>query len=281
MMTNAANTTIAWQARYDPFGASVTVTASPVNNQRLPGQWFQLEDGLAYNWHRTYDPSLGRYTQPDPLGFVDGPSVYAYAGSNPLVGVDPTGQFLPLAILGGALGGMAINYAIELYCGDFDIANVHWGNVALGGIGGAGGGAAGLIAGRHYGPALTAISGRLGPIAGKLIAGLRGKTGPAVGGAGPRVPNGSPGIYANPRGGVPLARPNKRLSPSEQAQVNLDGSRFGCHSCGSRSPGTRSGNWIGDHQLPKSQNLSGNSQSAYPHCATCSSKQGAHLRWKK
>jgi RHS repeat-associated protein len=91
MMTNAANTNIAWQAKYDPFGASVTVTASPVNNQRLPGQWFQIEDGLAYNWHRTYDPTLGRYTQPDPLGFVDGPGIYNYANGNPLVGVDPTG----------------------------------------------------------------------------------------------------------------------------------------------------------------------------------------------
>jgi RHS repeat-associated protein len=30
----------------------------------------QLEAGLHYNWHRHYDPSLGRYTQPDPLGFV-------------------------------------------------------------------------------------------------------------------------------------------------------------------------------------------------------------------
>jgi RHS repeat-associated protein len=93
-MTNAANTTIAWQAKYDPFGASVTVTASPTNNQRLPGQWFQIEDGLAYNWHRTYDPTLGRYTQPDPLGFVDGPSLYGYGLQSPIVNVDPTGLFV-------------------------------------------------------------------------------------------------------------------------------------------------------------------------------------------
>ena len=50
---------------------------------RFPGQWFQLEAGLHYNWHRHYDVSLGRYTQPDPLGFVDGPSVYGYARSTP------------------------------------------------------------------------------------------------------------------------------------------------------------------------------------------------------
>ena len=29
----------------------------------FPGQWFQLEAGLAYNWHRHYDATLGQYTQ--------------------------------------------------------------------------------------------------------------------------------------------------------------------------------------------------------------------------
>jgi RHS repeat-associated protein len=91
VITNATVQTIAWQAKYDPFGNAVMVTSSITNNQRLPGQWFQLEDGLAYNWHRTYDATLGRYSQADPLGFVDGPGVYAYAGGSPVMGVDPEG----------------------------------------------------------------------------------------------------------------------------------------------------------------------------------------------
>jgi uncharacterized protein RhaS with RHS repeats len=37
----------------------------------------------------------GRYTQPDPLRFVDGPSVYAYAGNSPWSVIDPTGLELP------------------------------------------------------------------------------------------------------------------------------------------------------------------------------------------
>jgi RHS repeat-associated protein len=94
MTNNNAGQTIAWAARYDPFGNPVTITSAITNNQRLPGQWFQIEDGLSYNWHRTYDPTIGRYTQADPLGFVDGPSVYGYAGQNPVMKSDFTGLFV-------------------------------------------------------------------------------------------------------------------------------------------------------------------------------------------
>jgi hypothetical protein len=62
---------------------------------------------LHYNWHRHYDASIGRYTQPDPLGFVDGPSVYGYVKSTPAQAVDVKGLFKmchrPLAI-GGFTG---------------------------------------------------------------------------------------------------------------------------------------------------------------------------------
>ena len=47
---------------------------------------------MHYNWHRHYDASLGRYTQTDPLGFVDGPSVYGYAKGSPYRYVDKDGR---------------------------------------------------------------------------------------------------------------------------------------------------------------------------------------------
>ena len=40
---------------------------------------------------RDYDPTTGRYLQADPLGLVDGPSVYGYVSNSPLRGIDRTG----------------------------------------------------------------------------------------------------------------------------------------------------------------------------------------------
>ncbi|MEV8748854.1 RHS repeat-associated core domain-containing protein [Mesorhizobium ciceri] len=52
-----------------------------------------METGLAYNWHRHYDASIGRYLQPDPLGMPNGPSRWAYVGNSPLMKVDPSGLY--------------------------------------------------------------------------------------------------------------------------------------------------------------------------------------------
>jgi len=57
----------------------------------LPGQYFDAETGLHQNWHRDYDPSLGRYLQSDPIGLLGGISTYSYVGSNSLRYVDPRG----------------------------------------------------------------------------------------------------------------------------------------------------------------------------------------------
>ncbi|MEA2760714.1 MAG: hypothetical protein QOH65_3739, partial [Methylobacteriaceae bacterium] len=59
LMTDAS-AALAWSAAYEPFGtvASVNAISSSVD-LRFPGQWFQLENGLHYNWHRHYDASTG------------------------------------------------------------------------------------------------------------------------------------------------------------------------------------------------------------------------------
>jgi RHS repeat-associated protein len=92
-MTNASKASV-WDVDWAPWGAPYAITGSATLDARFPGQWYQMEAGLHYNWHRHYDPTLGRYTQPDPLGFVDGPNVYAYVKSSPGMWVDPDGRYM-------------------------------------------------------------------------------------------------------------------------------------------------------------------------------------------
>lgn len=47
-------------------------------NPRFPGQYFDRETNLAYNIARDFDPSIGRFLEADPEGFVDGVSLYAF-----------------------------------------------------------------------------------------------------------------------------------------------------------------------------------------------------------
>ena len=90
LMTDASGSTV-FQATYKPYGEVYSTSATKALNLRFPGQYFQIETGFATNWHRHYDPITGRYTQPDPLRFVDGPSIYNYATASPLMKTDREG----------------------------------------------------------------------------------------------------------------------------------------------------------------------------------------------
>ena len=82
---------VVWSADYHPFG-KVNVTVNSVdNNFRFPGQYYDKETGLHYNWHRYYDPSTGRYLKSDPIGLAGGINLFLYAEGNPINAIDPYG----------------------------------------------------------------------------------------------------------------------------------------------------------------------------------------------
>ena len=87
-----ASGAVVWRADYDPFGRATVDPSSTVEfNVRFPGQYFDAETGLHYNYYRDYDPDTGRYLQPDPIGLKGGVNTYTYADNNPLRFVDPLG----------------------------------------------------------------------------------------------------------------------------------------------------------------------------------------------
>jgi RHS repeat-associated protein len=83
---------VVWKGDYRPFGGVDVVVEEVKNNFRFPGQYYDQETGLHYNYHRYYQPKIGRYTQPDPIGLILGDlNPFAYALGNPIGKIDPFG----------------------------------------------------------------------------------------------------------------------------------------------------------------------------------------------
>jgi len=75
-------------ANEDPDGNSVAFDL-PL---RQPGQYFDKETALHYNYFRDYDPSIGRYAESDPIGLRGGLNSYGYARASPLEFFDWDGK---------------------------------------------------------------------------------------------------------------------------------------------------------------------------------------------
>jgi len=73
-----------WSAVYDAFGGANIDVELLENNLRFPGQYFDIESGLHYNWHRYYDPKIGRYLRIDPIELLGGFNLYQYVDANPI-----------------------------------------------------------------------------------------------------------------------------------------------------------------------------------------------------
>ena len=110
-LTNAQGQVI-WQASYKTWGSTVaeewevkTLAGNPVHkldegdspakadqqqNLRFQGQYLDRDTGLHYNTFRYYDPDVGRFICPDPIGLAGGINLGSYS-PNPLMWIDPWG----------------------------------------------------------------------------------------------------------------------------------------------------------------------------------------------
>jgi RHS repeat-associated protein len=103
-----------WPWLQNPFGERPASGANGYTlNLRYPGQYYDSETGLNYNYFRDYEPATGRYVQSDPLGLFGGQtSTYSYAKNSPALYSDSKGEDLVIlndsrAVLWGTFGHIA------------------------------------------------------------------------------------------------------------------------------------------------------------------------------
>lgn len=104
----SGNVAYSWAWQNDAFGDQPKSGAATFY-ARFPGQYFDVETGLNYNVHRHYESATGRYAQPDPMGLAAGPSLYAYAHSNPVQRTDPMGLDDTVCMYDSSMCGMQGN----------------------------------------------------------------------------------------------------------------------------------------------------------------------------
>ncbi|MBK7634670.1 MAG: hypothetical protein IPJ13_10515 [Saprospiraceae bacterium] len=81
-----------------------------------------------------------------------------------------------------------------------------------------------------------------------------------------------PGPYA--KESIKTNSTSQKFNKSQRQEINRIGNETGCHTCGSTDPGTKSGNFVPDHQPIGVLNPNNKSFDLFPHCINCSKSQG-------
>ncbi len=127
---------------YAPFGENIAPPfGSPANdpgNTNEQGYAGHIQDatGLTYMQARYYDPVIGRFLSPDPVGYEDQLNIYAYVYNDPINKYDLNGMWAQVAIgagVGALFGGFS--YALSATPNSFNFKDMGINMLAGGAVG--------------------------------------------------------------------------------------------------------------------------------------------------
>jgi RHS repeat-associated protein len=103
-VTDSSGATIAKNS-YDEYGKP---GAGNIGRFQYTGQTWLSDIGLYYYKARFYSPSLGRFLQPDPIGYAGGLNIYAYASDDPVNRSDPFGLADDDIVITGSIAALCL-----------------------------------------------------------------------------------------------------------------------------------------------------------------------------
>ncbi len=270
---------------YGPYGEPEINRANPATVNpwagprfRYTGQTLLAGAQLYYYKARVYDPVYGHFLQTDPIGSKDDLDLYTYTGDDPVNKADPTGttscfsNCLPFltGVVQGVLKAVVTTAAKMSIMGHTMVGNTTEAQKVAA--------EADSINSVIGAPTSDIQStgqkvGYSGAVLGSL---LGGDDAPTVlsSKAEPEVSILVPGPFAGES--IPATSPS--ATAAEKQLVTQTGQTSGCHTCGTDDPGTKSGQYVSDHQPPTKLNPEDKPQQLYPHCLSCSRKQGGYVR---
>ena len=134
----------AWGNHEAEVAAEGYVALAEINPFRYRGYYYDTETGLYYLNTRYYDPEVGRFISRDSIEYatpetINGLNLYAYCGDNPVMNIDPNGNFvlsLTALILIGFGVSAAISAGASIISQGIDLGwnNINWWQVGLDGL---------------------------------------------------------------------------------------------------------------------------------------------------
>jgi RHS repeat-associated protein len=264
------------ESDFYPWGGELQFTANDSNHYKFTGKERDSETGLDYFGARYYSQALGRFITPDwsatpvPVPYADltDPQTlcqYCYVRDLPTTRYDADGHLEEED--GKKSNPTPGSYANITMCTGY--CEEHGNSVDL------------LNAAVDHVLSHPAVQGYIDFFA----AGAGGEIGAAIdrsiGAEAGAAAKAEAAARATEGTTVPKeipAGPSAKPDAAQQRKINEMGDTHGCSTCPAKTPGTKSGNWVGDHQPPTSVNPPGNPQTYRPQCLGCSLRQGGQLR---